>query len=644
MALILRRAGHGVAARACSGLARVCLGTRIAVITRRAVGLVRIGTRSRRRIARPRIVALIQCRARHRIGSGAGSGLARVCLGTRIAVITRRAVGLVRIGTHARCRITRPRIVALIQCRTRHRIAAITCARLTRVRLGTRIAVITRRAVRFARIGTHARRGIARPRVVALILRRTRDRRAARTNTGLATIELRAGIAVITRAAIDFFGIGTLPRSRITFARVVAIIRRFTNHAQTRIEHAYGRFARTNVIRFDLAIRIASVPFVEIAVVAPFAGIQQTIAARRQSVRIEIREEPRRSRGKRDHADLKIARRRYDVIRSRYIESNPRIFRMRRHRRDLRRRRRHSVQQNAAHGRRGYEHDRMARTEHVHRNAARSQRRKHERRNHRNVQLALHEARVLKDVRRLRRFDERHAGERRFIILTGIDRRHHRAIDAHLRIVRIRDDPQGLRQNRRVIIHDELRSQQIRGHEVIAAFITAPGEPPSTTDRHGNRLRRRNQCAVEVHTELRAQGIRLSGIEGKRMGQTGNAVIPKRCRRARRCRHRNVRRRRGIKRQEVKARIVRIRRIERIRARAKTRPQSDQLVFHGRRRLPRSRRHALFDNERRRIGHDERAATLRDEIPGNDSFGAGEWNLKGRTRQRREGHVRAAIE
>ena len=111
----------------------------------------------------------------------------------------------------------------------------------------------------------------------------------------------------------------------------------------------------------------------------------------------------------------------------------------------------------------------------------------------------MHEPRVLKDIRRLRRLDERHARNGRLIKLSSIDGRRNHAIDADLRAVRIGNHAQPLRQDGRVIVDDELRAEQIGRHEVLATFVTATGKPPASTGDDRDRLRRRNQCAIDIH-------------------------------------------------------------------------------------------------------------------------------------------------
>src|SRR5205814_909292 len=143
VALIRGRADDGVRARAGSGLAGIRLGTRIAIVTYRAVGLVRVGAAARGRIACTRDVALIGSRADDRVGAGADSGLAGFGLGARVAVVACRAVGLVRVGAAAGARIACTRDVALIGSRADDRVGANALARaVALVSLRAGIAVV----------------------------------------------------------------------------------------------------------------------------------------------------------------------------------------------------------------------------------------------------------------------------------------------------------------------------------------------------------------------------------------------------------------------------------------------------------------------------------------------------------------------
>ena len=88
MALVARRAGHGVGAHAGSRLTGIALRTGITVVTGRVVRLRWIRAHARRRIAGTGYVTLIARRARDRIRADAGSRLTRVALRTSIAVVT----------------------------------------------------------------------------------------------------------------------------------------------------------------------------------------------------------------------------------------------------------------------------------------------------------------------------------------------------------------------------------------------------------------------------------------------------------------------------------------------------------------------------------------------------------------------------
>jgi len=100
----------------------------------------------------------------------------------------------------------RARDVAFVRVRHRDRGARVRPARarprLTGIAARARIPVIARRPVRLGRVRAGARLRIARPREVALVGRRARDRAAARAGAGLAARRPGAGVAVVARGPV----------------------------------------------------------------------------------------------------------------------------------------------------------------------------------------------------------------------------------------------------------------------------------------------------------------------------------------------------------------------------------------------------------------------------------------------------------
>src|SRR5206468_1631233 len=87
-AVVARRAvGERVAADAGAGLAGVGLRAGVAVVARDAVGLGGVRARARRRVARARVVALIRRRAAHGVRARARAALAGVALRAEVAVV-----------------------------------------------------------------------------------------------------------------------------------------------------------------------------------------------------------------------------------------------------------------------------------------------------------------------------------------------------------------------------------------------------------------------------------------------------------------------------------------------------------------------------------------------------------------------------
>ena len=201
MALVARCARDRIRARTHACLARVGLRTRVAVGARRPVCRWWAAASSIRRITRARDVALITRCARDRIRARTHASLTRVGLRTRIAVRTRRAIRRWWVGTSSIRRITGARDVALIARCARDRVRARTHASLARVGLGTRIAVRTRRPVRDARVYAPGRRNARVGRADVAVI--AADRRSDAGARAVAEVG-RAGAAVVAGGAGRF--------------------------------------------------------------------------------------------------------------------------------------------------------------------------------------------------------------------------------------------------------------------------------------------------------------------------------------------------------------------------------------------------------------------------------------------------------
>jgi hypothetical protein len=223
MALIGSRANHRTRSRTNSGITRIFFRTRISIIAGRSIRFDGIAAYASNRVTKAHGMALIGCSADDRYGAGTNSTIACIHLRAAIAVITDRAIGLDRIGTHARARIAHSNVVALIHRDTFDWICAETSSSLTRIHWRAGIAVITRSAIWFPRIGTRARGGITRSRRMALAHDEAYDWVCPVAKAVLATIGLRASIAVITNAAARFLRIGTYSGCWIANARIVAL-------------------------------------------------------------------------------------------------------------------------------------------------------------------------------------------------------------------------------------------------------------------------------------------------------------------------------------------------------------------------------------------------------------------------------------
>src|SRR5437867_3359724 len=161
MALIARRAGDGVAARADTGAAGVGLGAGVAVVAGRPVGRLRVGAHTRRGVAGSGRSAERRVGEGDGAAAGADPGAAGVGLGAGVAVVAGRPVGRVRIRARTGRGVAGPGDMALIARRAGDRVAARADTGAAGVGLGARIAVVEDRPVGRLRVGAHTRRGVA---------------------------------------------------------------------------------------------------------------------------------------------------------------------------------------------------------------------------------------------------------------------------------------------------------------------------------------------------------------------------------------------------------------------------------------------------------------------------------------------------
>ncbi len=231
--LVAGSAGHRIAARACAGLALVGLGARVAVAASRSVGERGIRAHARGWIAHACRMALIARRAGDGVSARAHAGLAEVDLGARVPVIASRSVGNRGIRTHARGWIAHASRVALVARRAGHRIAARAPAGLALVGLGARVAIVARRSVGERGIRAQTRGWIAHAGRVALVARRARHGIPSRAEAGLAGIAPGAGVPVIATCPVGDGGVLAANHgvAGIGRARVVVVARDTTTSA-----------------------------------------------------------------------------------------------------------------------------------------------------------------------------------------------------------------------------------------------------------------------------------------------------------------------------------------------------------------------------------------------------------------------------
>src|SRR5204862_340699 len=122
VALIERRADHGVLPDAGAGLAGIGLGAGVAIVAHRPVGLERVRARAARRGADAGRMALVERRADHGVASRARARLAGVGLGAAVAIVAHRPIGLERLRTGTGRRDADTGRVALVHRRADHRV------------------------------------------------------------------------------------------------------------------------------------------------------------------------------------------------------------------------------------------------------------------------------------------------------------------------------------------------------------------------------------------------------------------------------------------------------------------------------------------------------------------------------------------
>src|SRR5947209_7970136 len=113
MALGSDRRGEGVAGRADSGPAGVGLGASVAVVAGRPVRRVRVGAHTRRGVAGSCDMALVTRRAGDGVAARADTGAAGVGLGAGVAVVAGRPVRRVRVGAGSSRGVAGPGDMAL---------------------------------------------------------------------------------------------------------------------------------------------------------------------------------------------------------------------------------------------------------------------------------------------------------------------------------------------------------------------------------------------------------------------------------------------------------------------------------------------------------------------------------------------------
>lgn len=177
---------------------------------------------SGRLAADTRDVTLIQRRTDNRIRTCTDPVLASIRLRAGIAIAAGGAITGAWIGALPSYLVTRARDVTLILCQTYDRVRPSAGSGLACIQLRAGIAIGASGAVPHGRIRALPGNRVARAYCVTLVLRGTRNRISPSASPILARVCLRAGVAIVAGGSVAGVWTGALAGDRVAYTRYVA--------------------------------------------------------------------------------------------------------------------------------------------------------------------------------------------------------------------------------------------------------------------------------------------------------------------------------------------------------------------------------------------------------------------------------------
>src|SRR5205823_5119277 len=216
------------AARACARVARRAdrHGTVLAGPATLVHGNMHASTRDAAIVrARDRVVAggVVQAAARKR-RADANARVTAVRDRAGVPVVANGSLELHGVRAGAGRGVARPRVVALVLGSADDRVRAGANSPLTGVGLRARVPVIAGRAIRLSGVRAGPGGRVARPGVVTLVGHGADDEVAARAHAPLAGVGLRARVAVVAGAAVGLGGVRARAGTRVARPRVVTLV------------------------------------------------------------------------------------------------------------------------------------------------------------------------------------------------------------------------------------------------------------------------------------------------------------------------------------------------------------------------------------------------------------------------------------
>jgi len=205
-------------------IANIIFGAEIVIVTRSSVRFVRITAGASAWVAGTYIVALTECGAMYRITAHTDAIDAGIGLRASVAIRAQRAVGLGRVAADTSSGVTCASHMTLIERRASYWIVAPTVAVPARVSLRAEIAIITCGTILLQRVRAYTGVRIAGALHVTLVENGADNTRTGSTHTLPARVTHRAGVVVSTRGIIVLVGVRASAGRGITSADDMTLI------------------------------------------------------------------------------------------------------------------------------------------------------------------------------------------------------------------------------------------------------------------------------------------------------------------------------------------------------------------------------------------------------------------------------------